>query len=92
MRNQTWSQQGQLLVDIELTRVSGVATAIDHIAGTSRPTTAEEEITILASENEAKLQDAKAKAVAAIKTNQGTTLWGKTLYDLAISQGWIEPE
>ena len=92
MRNQTWNQQGQIIEDIELTRVSGIATAIDHIAGTSRPATAEEAEIILDSENEIKRQNAKVRARASIEENKRTTPWGKILYDLAIAQGWIEPE
>jgi len=39
-----------------------------------------------------KRRKAKEQAIIAIKDNGSTTLWGKILYDLAISQGWIEPE
>ena len=92
MRNQTWNQQGQLIEDIEPTRVSGVATVIDHITGTSRPATEEEARLILDSENEIKRQNAKVRARASIEENKRTTPWGKILYDLAIVQGWIEPE
>jgi len=92
MRNQTWNQQGQIVEDTELTRVSGIATAIDHITGTSRPATSKEAKLILDSEKEIKRQDAEAKAIADIKSNQSASPWGKILYNLAIAKRWIEPE
>ena len=40
---------------------------------------------------EQKRQEAKARAVQAIKANAATLPWGKVLADIAIAQGWIEP-
>lgn len=39
-----------------------------------------------------KRREAKERAVQAIKDNAGGAPWGKILNDMAIAQGWIEPE
>jgi len=38
-----------------------------------------------------KRQTAFIAAIEAIKSNKSGAPWGKILYDLAVSQGWIEP-
>ena len=91
MRNQCWNQQGQLVEDLELTRVASVATAIDHLAGTQRGATPEEEAQIVREEREGKVKEARERAIAAVKANRVTTPWGMILYDLAVAQGLIEP-
>jgi len=92
MRNQGWNQKGKLIEDLELTRVAGAPTVIDHIAGITRPATTEEEAQLILEEKETKRHEARAKAIADIKANRDNTPWGRILYDLALSQGWIEPE
>lgn len=37
-------------------------------------------------------EKARQRAIAAIKANQTSSPWGRILYDLAVAQGWIEPE
>ena len=96
MRNTTYSKKPdgtmEVVQDIEITHVVGVATVIDHIIGTSRPATIEETAPLLAQEKATKLEEAKARAITAIKANATASPWGKILYDLAVSQGLIEPE
>lgn len=92
MRSQSWNQIGQLVEDIELTRVGDVATTIDHLIGTSRPTNTKETELLLAEERGTKIQQARERAVIAIKTNTPNSPWGKILFDLAIAQGLVEPE
>ena len=92
MRNQTWNQQGGLVEDIELTMVGGVVTATDHLTGTSRPANAEEIALLEGDEKITKVEQARGRAIAAIKDNKGTGPWGSILYDLAVGQGWIEAE
>lgn len=47
---------------------------------------------LVENEHTTKREEARARAIAAIKTNATQTPWGKILYDLAIAQGLIEPE
>jgi hypothetical protein len=37
-------------------------------------------------------EEARVRAMAAIKANAGQTPWGQILKDLAVAQGWMEPE
>jgi hypothetical protein len=39
-----------------------------------------------------KRQEALDRAVQAILANAGTSPWGRILKDLAIAQGWVEPD
>lgn len=92
MRNQTWNQQGQLAQDLELYREAGIAKLKDWFTGVVRSATAEEEAVLRNTEALERRQAARVRAIAAIKANQGSSPWGSILYDLAVSQGLIEPD
>jgi hypothetical protein len=43
-------------------------------------------------ERRTRREEARARAMAAIKAQSGQAPWGQILKDLAVAQGWIEPE
>ena len=89
MRNQTWDK-GKLVADIELTRIDGVATTVDHLAKASRKATSEEEDVLRQWERDDRRAKARVRAIEAIKANADKTLWGQILYDLALALGLME--
>jgi len=50
MRNQTWNEQGNLIQDIEITRLDGIPTAINHLTQTSDIADSEQEELLLTQE------------------------------------------
>ena len=89
MRNQTWDK-GKLVADVELTRIDGVATTIDHLAKASRQATTEEEDVLRQWELEDRRARAKVRVIEAIKANADKTLWGRILYGLALALDLVE--
>jgi len=89
MRNQTWNK-GKLVADVELTRIDGVATAVDHLAGVSKQANAEEEEVLRQEELDDRRAKARVRAIDVIKANAGTAPWGQILYDLALALGLVE--
>ncbi|MFW6125467.1 MAG: hypothetical protein ACOC58_00015 [Chloroflexota bacterium] len=73
MRNQTWNTRGELLGDIEITRVSGVIVAIDYLASTTRPATAEERELLYAQERTQRIADTEATVIDLLA--QGKDTW-----------------
>lgn len=57
----------------------------DGVGFVPRPPSAEELATT-------KRKEARVRAMQAIKDNATQSPWGRLLYDLAVAQGWIEPE
>ena len=89
MRNQTWDK-GKLVADVELTRIDGVATAVDHLTRDSRQATSEEEEVLRQWERDDRRAKARVRAIDAIKANADKTLWGQILYDLALALDLVE--
>ena len=91
MRNQTWDK-GKLVADVELARIDGVATAVDHLTRDSRQATSEEEEVLRQWERDDRRAKAKVRAIEAIKANADKTPWGRILYDLALALEIMEEQ
>ena len=87
-----WVGGGNKIEDIQITRVGGLPTFIDHIKGTTRPATAEETSDLVSEEREGKIQQAKSRLIAAAKSQKGTGPWGQVIYDLLTVLGHVEPD
>lgn len=61
----------------------------DGIKFVPRQPTADE---MVAQDKAKKRAEAQTRAVQAIKDNASASPWGEILKDIAVSQGWIEPE
>ena len=91
MRNQTWNQTGQIVQDRELFEDLGILKVRDKLTGIVESPTVEDAQIWSQSQRVTKRSEARARAVQAIKDNDGASPWGKILNDMAIAEGWIEP-
>lgn len=96
MRTETYKQStGRLLEITELTRDAQLKAKYrrQNPPGTvveDRDATAAEAQVLTEEERLTKREEARVRAMTAIKAQSGQSPWGMILKDLAIAQGWIE--